>query len=191
MAKQDKVLQILAGPNGSGKSTLATILNHSRTKRFINADIIAKGIDLSSKNGAEIEAGKIMLTALNDALTQNDSFSFETTLSGRIWIKYINEAKKRGFIVSLIFVTVDDVDTCIERVKERVKNGGHDIPSETIKRRFHRSHSLFKEVYSKMSDEWYIFDNTETKARLVACKSSKLKDEEIFLDDIMKRFIVK
>ena len=99
-----KTLEIIAGPNGSGKSTFAeTALKKRKESLYINSDSIARGLTLNGSAYAQYEAGRFMLKQIDDCLKQNLSFSFETTMSGRIWISHIRQAKKHG--VELLFLT--------------------------------------------------------------------------------------
>lgn len=166
-------MEIIAGSNGTGKTTLAKAMLKSRgIEQFINANLIAQGMDFASRQGAEINAGKIMLNLIHEAIKTRKSFGFETTLSGRIWQHYIASAKDIGFEVTLFFVTVRTVDTCLKRIQHRVLAGGHNIPVETVTRRFLRSHQMFKNLYSKICDKWYVFDNSHSSALLIAKKEN-------------------
>lgn len=180
-------LYIIGGPNGAGKSTLAKALVKKRSLgKFINADIIAQGLDLSSQSGAEIQAGKLMLVAIKDAIAQGESFGFETTLSGRLWVNYIIKAKEHGYHVSILFITVKDTDICLKRIKERVKTGGHSVAAETVKRRFYRCSKLFTHLYKELADSWFVFDNSQEQAKLLAMKQSdktqQVIDKSLYLE---------
>lgn len=170
--KKIKTMEILAGPNGSGKTTLADLLFKKVGKfRFINADSIANGMDASA-NGAAMDAGRIMLRQIKDSLNEGINFAFETTLSGRVWIDYVNQAKDKGYEIIIYFVIVENSDLAIKRVKDRVANGGHDIPTDVVKRRYKRSIDLFNNTYSKICDKWYIFDNSDNNAEMIAKKEN-------------------
>ena len=165
-------MEILAGPNGSGKTTLSDLLFKKVGKfRFVNADSIANGLDASS-DGAEISAGKIMLRQINESLDEGIDFAFETTLSGRIWMEYIKRAKSLGYQVIIYFVLVETADLAVKRIDERVALGGHNVASETVRRRYQRSKELFNSIYSKICDKWYVFDNSDSGAELVAKKEN-------------------
>ncbi|NLF25640.1 MAG: AAA family ATPase [Deltaproteobacteria bacterium] len=180
-------LYIFAGPNGAGKSTLANALLRVKTLgRFINADIIARGLDLSSSVGAEVAAGRIMLAAISDAIKAGESFGFESTLSGKIWAKYIREAKRQGYTVHLIFITVKDVEICLDRITERIKLGGHNVAQPTVRRRFKRCSELFVRLYKSMVDCWYVFDNSAKQAVPIAKKEN---NREILIDPVAYREI--
>lgn len=173
MITQQKVLHIIAGPNGAGKTTLSRMLLKKQPAiRLINADLIAHGLNLSSRAGAEIEAGRLMLSAISKAIAEGESFGFETTLSGRVWQRYIAQAKSSDYRVVIIFANVDRVEICLERIAMRVSNGGHHVDEATVRRRFNRSREMFHQVYSNISDEWFIFDNSRSQSILVAKKTN-------------------
>jgi len=149
-----KELIIIAGPNGSGKSTLAEmLLAEKHFLPFVNADTIAKGISGSSER-TDISAGRMMITRINSALTDNESIAFETTLSGRTWVKLIGQAVDKGYQVTLGFIAVSSVEEAMSRVERRVLEGGHSIPKEFILRRYSRSLSMFFNVYTASTREF-------------------------------------
>lgn len=168
-----KTLEIIAGPNGSGKTTFAeTALLRRKSSLYINSDSIARGLTLNGSKYAQYEAGRFMLEKIEGCLKNNLSFSFETTMSGRIWVSHIRQAKKQGYKVILYFVFVKSIPLSLKRIRNRVKHGGHDIPKEVVKRRFKRTFSNFVKLYSPMADEWYIIDNSK-KSVLIAQKRNK------------------
>ncbi len=136
--------------------------------RFVNADFIAKGLSKGEASLGDIEAGRIMLQKLHQAIRQGESISFETTLSGRIWSKLISEAFDAGFEITICYVAVETPEIATARVVKRAKEGGHFVPATDIKRRFQRSLSLFFDVYSSKVKNWYLFDNSGFSALLVA-----------------------
>lgn len=167
----EKFLEIVAGPNGSGKTTLSEyLIEAGKLPNLINADIIAKGLDASNKKGGEITAGKIMLNQIEDSLNTGKNVSFETTLSGKHWIKTIEKAKELSYQINIYYLIVSSPDICINRVSKRVERGGHNIPTDTIVRRYHRSKELLLHVYSNLADNVYIFDNSNGNANLIATK---------------------
>jgi predicted ABC-type ATPase len=166
-------LYIIAGCNGAGKTTasytiLPEILN---CEEFVNADEIAKGLSPFNPESVAIESGRIMVNRINELLKKNKDFSFETTLSSKSYSKKIQEAKSKGYRVTLLFFWLQTIDLAIERVKIRVKEGGHNIPIEVIKRRYQNGiQNLFK-IYLPIVDTALIFDNSEGNHQLIAEKS--------------------
>ncbi len=189
--KQTKNLEIFCGPNGAGKTTLAEIVLKKRGKlSIINADIIAKGLNASYDSVTDIGSGKIMLGQINEQLNKGISFAFETTLSGRGWEKIIKRAKADGYKVTLYFVTLDNVEISLSRIKARVKLGGHNIPEKTVIRRFERSHKMFYNTYKDLVDTWFLFDNSKEKTKAVALGGSS-SNLTIFSENLYKKFLDK
>lgn len=133
-----KKLYIIAGCNGAGKTTASyTILPEIlKCKEFVNADEIARGLSPFQPEKAGIEAGKLMLKRIQSLLAAGVSFAFETTLATRSYVHLIQKAKALGYQVTCLFFYLNSEELAIFRVKTRVKEGGHNIAVETIKRRY-------------------------------------------------------
>ncbi len=157
-----KVCYIIAGPNGAGKTTFAKefLPVEAECLNFINADLIAAGLSPFHPGGVAIRAGKLMLEQIDHCIKKGESFAFETTLSGRIYIKKINKMKTKGYKVIIYFLKLASVDLAVERVKLRVSEGGHNVPISDINRRFERSWINFQKIYKKLVDEWIVFDTS-------------------------------
>lgn len=93
---------------------------------------------------------------------------FETTLSTRSFVGLINQAKERGCSINLIYSWLDSVELAIERVKTRVAEGGHNIPSGTIIRRYYSGLNNFINLYKDRTDYWMLTDNSKTEPELIA-----------------------
>lgn len=169
---EDKNLYIIAGCNGAGKTTASyTILPEKLDcKEFVNADEIAKGLSPFQPEKAAFEAGKIMLNRINELLQQNENFAFETTLATKSYRNKIIEAKNKNYNVTLLFFWLKSVELAKERVKTRVLEGGHDIPSNIIERRFYRGIKNLFDIYLEIVDHVLIFDNSEGVHNLIAEK---------------------
>ena len=171
-------LYVIAGPNGVGKTTFASkfLPKYANCKNFINADLIAKGMSPFSPELAAIRAGRLVLSEIAFFTKQRVSFAFETTLSGRSYLRLIRQLRKHGYTVHIFFLWVDTVDVALARVKERVLKGGHDVPQRVLQRRFGRSIRNFLADYQPLADSWYLFDNTGTKPEAIAAgKRQKLR----------------
>ena len=164
----EKILYIIAGGNGSGKITLATELLPAENLDFLNADDIAKEICPENIESVKVTAGKILLQRLEALLKSNKSFAIETTLAGSLYIKTINNAKKLGYKIVIIYSFVDKPLVSINRIKIRVLNGGHYVPEEDVIRRFSRSKNNFWYKYKDIVDEWNLFYNGGAEYVLVA-----------------------
>ena len=150
----DKNLYIIAGCNGAGKTTASfTILPEILDcKEFVNADEIAKGLSPFQPEKVSFEAGRIMLHRINELLLQNLSFAFETTLSAKTYKLLILEAKKLGYKTTLLFFWLQTVELAKERVKTRVLEGGHNIPTDVIERRYKRGINNLFQIYLDIVD---------------------------------------
>jgi len=160
-------LYIIAGPNGSGKTTLAKEFVEEEGLDFLNADEIAKSINPQDISKAYIQAGKQFFKRLNEILIEKKSLIIETTLSGKYHNRVIENFKKNGYEVELHFIFLDNPQICIERIKNRVLKGGHNVPNEDVVRRFFRSKQNFMEVKKNVS-YWELYYNGENGLILVA-----------------------
>lgn len=159
---QDKKIIIIAGPNGAGKTTFARsfLPVEANLPRFINADLIAAGLAPFMPETAAVKAARLMLREIEECTHRGDSFAFETTLSGLGYLRQIRQWRDQGYHVSLFFLKLPDAKTAIERVAERVQQGGHDIPESVIRRRFAAGWANFQEHYRSLVDDWVLYDNT-------------------------------
>lgn len=167
-----KNLFIISGCNGAGKTTASyTILPEILDcKEFVNADEIAKGLSPFQPEKVSIEAGRIMLNRIKELIESGENFAFETTLSTRSYTHTVKKAQEKGYNVVLLFFWLQRVELAIERVKERVREGGHNIPTDVVKRRYKKGiYNLF-ELYLPVIDSVLIFDNSEGKHELIAEK---------------------
>ena len=137
MADDLRVL-IIARPNGAGKTTYARefLPNEAGCPVYVNADLIAAGLAPFASATAALQAGRLMLQELQRHFAARESFAFETTLSGRGYLRLIARWQAAGYRVKIVFLQLDGVDVAIERVAQRVTQGGHDIPEAVIRRRF-------------------------------------------------------
>lgn len=170
-------LYIIAGPNGAGKTTFARefLPNYADCKNFVNADLIAQGMAPFSPETAALRAGRMMIAEIQSFAKKRVSFGFETTLSGRGHIALVRELRSKGYAVQLFFLWLKSVDLAISRVRERVARGGHDVPEQTIRRRFDRSTRNFLLHYRELADIWMFFDNSGKTPEVVALG----KDERV------------
>ena len=156
-----KKIIILAGPNGAGKTTFARsfLPEEAQCPRFINADLIAAGLSPFAPEAAAVKAGRLMLNEIDEAVAHGESFAFETTLSGIGYRQRIRFWRQLGYHVSLFFLRLPDAENAIARVALRVRQGGHDIPEDVIRRRFDAGLRHFETVYKPEVDTWALYDN--------------------------------
>ncbi|MCZ8090971.1 MAG: zeta toxin family protein [Flavobacterium sp.] len=167
---KEKNIYIIAGCNGAGKTTASfTILPEILDcKEFVNADEIAKGLSPFQPEKVAFEAGRIMLERIETLLKSNENFAFETTLSTKTYKQKLLQAKANGFKVKLLFFWLPTIEMAINRVAIRVSEGGHNIPTEVIARRYSRGiENLFK-IYIPLCDDWAVFDNSDETPELIA-----------------------
>lgn len=151
------------GTNGAGKSTLRSF-NRDSVQIVIDSDHIAMQINPENPRLADIEAGRKAIELFKFAMKNNISFSMESTLSGKSILQRMEVAKK-NFYTRLNYVGVDDPKINIARVKARVKEGGHFIDEETIKRRYQISReNLIQAIL--LNDEIFIYDNSSDSPKI-------------------------
>lgn len=153
---------IFAGANGTGKTTLAnnTII---ASMPFINADDIKKKDKLS-----DIDAGKKALFEIDSCISKHINFSFETTMSGLGLLKRFNRLQKEKYSISVFYLFAYPIKLLSERIKERIKKGGHEVAEIDIVRRYYRSVKHFWETYKKYSEQWIIIHNNEFQYKHIA-----------------------
>lgn len=182
---KEKNLYIIAGCNGAGKTTASfTILpDILDCKEFVNADEIARGLSPFQPDKVSFEAGRIMLNRIEDLFRDNQSFALETTLATKSYKSKIIDAKKNGYEVTLLFFWLNNIDLAIERVATRVQEGGHNIPTDVIIRRYKRGISNLFDIYIPIVDEYMIIDNSYGKREYIA---NKQKNDDLIINDESK-----
>lgn len=160
------VCWIIAGPNGAGKTTFALeyLPTVAHCNNFINADLIAAGLSPLAPETQLIAASRIFLHEIEMRIKKQQDFAFETTLSGRSYLKLINRLQKQGWQVELALPTVEMSKL---RVAERVAHGGHNIPLKDIMRRFPRSLQNVLGDFSYQVDRTRCFMNSGDTPELV------------------------
>jgi predicted ABC-type ATPase len=153
---------IIAGPNGAGKTTFANefLPIEAECLNFINADLIAQGLSPFQPDKMAIKAERLMIQHINECVRRHESFAFETTLSGKGYIKKILDWKAQQYEIIIYYLKIPTVEFAIERVKLRVSQGGHNVPEQDIIRRFERSWINFNQIYKTMADSWIVFDTS-------------------------------
>src|SRR5205823_3687470 len=160
--KSEKKIVIIAGPNGAGKTTFARefLPNEAGCPVFVNADLIALGLSPFQPEAAAFHAGRVMLQEMNRHAAEGCSFALETTLSGRTYLRMMSDWRVAGYRIKLIFLSLATPEEAIARVAMRVAQGGHDVPSQIIRRRFASGWRNFRDVYRSRVDCWQLFDNS-------------------------------
>jgi len=167
-------LYIVAGPNGAGKTTFAQkfLPQYADCLEFVNADLIAGGLSPFDPEKAAVQAGRLMLDQIHSFAKRGLDFGFETTFSGKTYVKLLKDLKNKGYYIHLFFLWINTVTLALERIDLRVKNGGHHVPETTVRRRFVRSLPNFFRYYQPLADSWTIFDNSEDIPKMIAFEES-------------------
>jgi len=165
-----KHLYIISGPNGAGKTTASysVLPKILQCKEFVNADEIAHGLSPFNPESVAIEAGRLMQKRINDLLAQNESFSIETTLATRSYFRLIEKAHQQGYEVTLLYFWLKSPKQALERVAERVRKGGHNIPKDIVIRRFYEGIDNLFNIYMPLVDSWLLVDNSVTPRSIIA-----------------------
>lgn len=179
-------LWIVGGPNGSGKSTFydsTLIEDFGRSVWIINPDLLTRCIVDSeglALQAANLQAVERIMEWLRASLRTHHTVGVETVLSTAKYRPLVEEAKALGFEIRLVFVMLASPELNVERVRLRVRRGGHDVPRDKIIARFHRSLEQLP-WFLEASDRAYVFDNSGAKPRLTLEKTG---DGEIALDPL-------
>lgn len=162
-------LYIIAGCNGAGKTTasmtvLPEVLNCCE---FVNADEIAKGLSPFRPEEVAIDAGKIMLQRIDLLLKKMETFAIETTLATRSYKSLVERAKGKGYKVVLLFFWLPSPEMAIQRVANRVAEGGHNIPKDVIHRRYWLGIQNLFNIFVPIVDLWSLYDNSDNAIPIV------------------------
>ena len=178
-------LYILAGCNGAGKTTasytfLPEILD---CREFVNSDEFAKSLSPFDPSVASVSASRYMLKRIGYLLDKGLDFSVETTLATRSLVSIINEARSKSYTVTILYLWVQAPEIAIQRVRDRVATGGHNIPEDVLRRRYAAGLKYLFEIYMPICDRWMIADNSGPTFMLIAEGDDKrtiIKDEDKF-----------
>lgn len=162
-------LHVVAGPNGAGKSTFARLYlpDYADCKEFVNADLIAAGLSPFNPESLALEAGRLMLERIEALARAGTDFGFETTLSGRSRLAVLKRLRRMGYRLHLYFLWVPDVEFALDRIRERVRTGGHSVPEAVVRRRYVRGLRNFFELYAPLVDAWLLLDNSGSSPEMV------------------------
>lgn len=179
-------LYIISGCNGAGKTTASYSLlpEMLECREFVNSDEFAKSLSPFDPSLASIQASRYMLMKIRHLLRKNEDFAIETTLATRTLLKIVKTAQAAGYTVTLLYFWLNSPELAIQRVKARVEAGGHNIPEETIIRRYHVGIDYFFNLYSQISERWILADNSQIPFRVIAEGSKNdvinIRDEETY-----------
>ena len=178
---EQPTLHVIAGPNGAGKSTLAKLyLPKLGGIPFLNADVIAEKLSPGNPDAVLLEAGRQLLTRVDQLIDQRESFCLETTLSGKAYHRLIRRVRGLGYHVVMQFVWVATPEQSLRRVRQRVTEGGHDVPEDAVRRRHPATLKNFWMLYLPLVHDWQFYDNSSGEMTLVAEGLSDVPDEDRF-----------
>lgn len=183
MTLKPKELVVIAGPNGAGKTAFAEEFLAQRPCTYLSADRIASQLAPDDPMSENVRAAREFVRRVGGHLAGSESFLVESTLSGRTFVHFLRKARERGFRSSIIFVFVDSAAVCIERIRQRVRKGGHTVPDSDVRRRFSRSLANFWHLYRPLADDWGLVYNGGSEFMDVAIGTRKemtVRDEMRF-----------
>lgn len=186
----EPVCWIVAGPNGAGKTTFALdyLPQVAGCRQFVNADLIAAGLSPLAPERELVAASRLFLAAIKDAIGQREDFAFETTLSGRTYLRMIQRLRREGWRVELVYLALPSVEMARLRVAERVTHGGHSISTHDIECRFPRSlRNLFLD-YAHAADHTRCLMNAGPMPGLVFEQHGEARE---VLDETLYRHLLK
>ena len=156
---------VFAGPNGSGKSSPIKQVNFEGQQNLLEPDAVARRMNPEFPRKAGISAGQV-LRRTREYIRREESFAIETTLAGGWTNSAIMTALERSFFVRLFYVCVDNPGRSIQRVRQRVAQGGHDVADSDIRRRYGRSIANAGPIL-RIVDQGLVFDNSGPEPRPV------------------------
>ena len=189
----DKRLYIIGGCNGAGKTTASyTVLpDVLQCREFVNADEIAHGLSPFNPENVSLEAGRLMIHRINELLGREATFAIETTLATKSYVNLVREAQASGYIVTLVVFWLRTPELAMQRVAERVSNGGHNIPITTTRRRYVSGINNLFNLYAPVVDAWFVYDNSDTPRTEIAhggkAVPTTVLNEELFAK--MKEYV--
>ncbi len=165
-----KSLYIIAGCNGAGKTTASfTVLPEMlNCHEFVNADEIAKGLSPFNPESVALQAGRLMIERVIQLMKEGKRFAFETTLSTRSYVKLVQQAQRNGYYVTLLFFSLASPEQAVRRVAQRVSQGGHNIPTDVVYRRYASGLKNLFQMYTNVVDYWAFYDNSDCPTRKIA-----------------------
>ena len=179
------MLYILAGPNGIGKtSSFYDFIPQNMT--FMNADDIAKQLreksgDLNIQEIANGEATKLM----NDLIAKKANFGFETNLADNDTWKFIENLQLVGYVIVIDFYCIDDVEICVNRVFNRVKEGGHFVRPDIVRMRYENGLKLLK-YYFNLPDKLILTNNSDLPIEFLMAE----KGEIVYRNENLPKWVI-
>lgn len=160
---------VIAGPNGAGKTTFARefLPREAGVVHFVNADLIAGGLSPLRPELAARRAGRLVLMELTRLAKDRKDFAFESTLSGRTYLRVLSRWKTAGYRIEMVFLSLPSAQLALQRIAARVRQGGHNVPRADVLRRFDRSWNNFCTLYRPLAHTWAVYDNSGETPQLL------------------------
>jgi predicted ABC-type ATPase len=179
------MVYVIAGPNGAGKTTFASsfLPDFVNCNEFLNADLIAAGLSPFAPETQNVRAGRLLLERIGELANQRADFGFETTLSGRTYVKLLSDMKASGYRVMLFFLWLPSAELAVARVANRVKQGGHNVPPDDIRRRYAAGVRNLFQLYRPILDGCWLYDASRLPPKLIASEEGKkltVKQKRLF-----------
>ena len=181
---------VIAGPNGAGKTTLAPFLLRDTlgVLEYVNADPIAHGLSGFDPASVALQAGRVMLNRLHGLAAQRKTFAFETTLAAKHYAQWIKKLRNEGYGFQLMFLWLQSPELAVQRVRERVNTGGHDVPAPIIRRRHAAGLRNFSKLYQPLANTWAVYDNSSSSSPTMIGQGGVGQGQNIIHADLWKRF---
>ena len=163
-------LYIISGCNGAGKTTasytvLPDLLN---LHTFVNDDEIADELSPQEPEREMIRASRLMLERVEQLIERDEDFAVETTLATKSLAGMISRAQHKGYMVGIFYFWLKSPELAIKRVAMRVAAGGHNIPTDTIVRRYRQGMENLRRIYLPLCNYWVLIDNSDKRGKWVA-----------------------
>jgi len=161
---------VIAGPNGAGKTTFASefLPDFVDCRQFLNADLIAAGLSPFAPESQNVRAGRLLLERIKELGEAKQDFGFETTLSGRSYVRMLKDMQVRGYRVVLFFLWLPSADMAVSRVANRVRQGGHHVPEVDVRRRYVSGQWNLFQLYRPLVNAWWLYDASRLPPSLIA-----------------------
>ena len=170
---QRSELIVIGGANGSGKTTFTREIIAKTGITYLGADEIATEINKQNPENVAIDAARLFSQRLGEYIENGESLIVESTLSGVSLKKYLAEAKKSNYRISIYFIYLDSAELCVKRISSRVALGGHHVPPDDVRRRFHRSNKNFWNIYKELADKWSLIFNAGDDFQIIGAADKK------------------
>lgn len=192
MSETSPQVVVIGGPNGAGKTTLAPFLLRDTlgVLEYVNADPIALGLSGFDPGSVALQAGRVMLNRLHDLAAQRKTFAFESTLAAKSYLQWIERLRADGYNFQLMFLWLRSADLAVQRVRARVRAGGHDVAEDVIRRRYAAGIKNFWELYRPLADAWSVYDNSNSVESMPIASGGKEAPFVVRDQDSWARFVI-